>query len=43
MSVLEIIIYSVIGTGVITYLTINIIQTIRKKKGKYKEKEINND
>ena len=34
MSVLEIILYAIIGIATITYCTVIIVKAVRKKKGK---------
>lgn len=39
MSVLEIILYSILGAITVTYIIVMVVRTILKKKGKIKKKE----
>lgn len=40
MSVLEIILYSLLGVGTLIYITIAIVKKVRKKKGKEKQNDL---
>ncbi len=40
MSVLEIILYSLLGLGTVTYITIAVVRKVRKKKSKEKQNDL---